>query len=325
MLDDPSLPRRRTSSLGNNPGSMPGGGGVANLQAVPSLSIDPSGGVVDEEVDLAEEFTNQNAAQEMEDLRYNDRVAKLSKNIKKQQHFLHRAGGKAASVEDAVKSLLPEDWCGTTPCKEVIDFRSTMAQVSELEWKQFEMQNPGISVEKAFAKMPPRYFTGDMSKGPGASNTLKSLNAEIVHGSGPTSVTSTYVLDVERTANEFIDYVIMKRNEDAKSQDDPRDYMLKVVGRYDFLYGDDHKLINYHYIRSCMMKGLKIHLTLMKSDARADLGRKRFEPRYDRIPLNLDHKQINIHQVTTLEKDRKTGFKHMYVPTHLSSWDMNIP
>ena len=274
-----------------------------------------------ENVDFEQELEQQKVAFEGEAAEY-QRMLEIAR--KANQRTVNELVRKIINAVDDPLDDAPEnveaiiDYClgpqhtWFSGSAEAREFRSLVRESVDADWKTFKKRFPSTSYGEATQKLPPRYFSPPL-----AITQLEALNRANPSATRPgvgvvraklqyhdnfghlcsmireipfTSGASVAVSDVVTRIHTVLNITTVS----------PMEYMFKVVGRLDFIYGGE-SFINFRYIRECVMKQMEVKLYVMRLPFdSAVLTQTRFSPQYTAVQRStVSHEAATVSNVCT--------------------------
>lgn len=182
-------------------------------------------------------------------------------------------------------------WCGGGD--EVKEFRSLVTESFDTEWRDFSSKYAGVTVGQAMQKLPPIY-TALSLPAPQFDALVRANSSATRPGVGAVRARVHYhdnygnlcsmvrELTFMQTAASAIVETVKRIHTVLNIEGvDPSEYMFKVVGRAEYIYGSEC-IINFRYIRDSIVKLNEVSLYVMRLPFEsAVLNRPRFHPQYN--------------------------------------------
>ena len=219
----------------------------------------------------------------------------------------------------------------TSGGSEAREFRLIMEKTFQQEWEEFCRGYPGATLSSAMDCLPPRYIMPALQPAQ-LEALIKDYRSVTKPGTGAVRARIRYsdlknsrcstvrefqfdssAAQCIRESMEKIFLVTDYRNSVGPGEERlPDDYLFRVQGRNEFIYGEDN-ILSFRYIRECVLKQVEINLTVEPVDSER-INTRLFEPQYPAViqrPRNT-HDAISIANIEKLDSQ-----------PFLSLWDID--
>lgn len=212
----------------------------------------------------------------------------------------------------------PAEW---SPSTEAQHFREAMRLVKEeskrrLLEKQKTQQQNGETEEPQEKKNEVEYVYPPviLSTEPLPQDTPTNFVA-MIHLPNQ-EMSKKYMLNGGNTVPQQLASIVERLNKKHNTDKKPEDFVLKVTGIAEYLYGENTRLLDFEYIRNCLKKNIEMHLNIIEKSSIATVKKSQAidDTLYD-ISLNA----IYTHEQTSLE------YNYFSQISHLSIWDIHRP
>ena len=295
--------------------------------------------MADGEYDLEEELAQEKKAAELETAEY-QRLLELVRTTKVQavpEVILQMINAthdpldeQPENIDEIVTYIVGQANSWSSGGAEAREFRSLVKESFDAEWKDFQAKHTNMTVGEAMQKLPPVYYAPPLPSQqneslvranpglgkPGVGVVRARVHYHDNHGHLCEMIReiafSTYASMAIQEAVSRIHTVL------NISGVPPSEYMFKVVGRAEYIYGSE-AFINFRYIRDCVvkLKEVKLYVLRLPFDSQV-LNAPRFLPTYNAVRrVNPSHNRTKAANLcSSLESIQSQQ-------SQLSLWDIN--
>ena len=175
-------------------------------------------------------------------------------------------------VEEIIQAVVgdPKDWNSA----EAVDFFRLVQTRTSREWQEFQHQYPNVSKGEATRTLPPRYFAAPLQHAqmenliaanksplrPNVGVVRARIHYRYKDGQSYSMLREfTFTQSAQSAIQEVVERVQMVLSLPSYGSPPASEFMFKVLGRHEFLYGQE-LMVNFRYIRNCLMKNLDVEL-----------------------------------------------------------------
>ena len=235
-------------------------------------------------------------------------------------------------VEEIIQAVVgdPKDWNSA----EAVDFFRLVQTRTSREWQEFQHQYPNVSKGEATRTLPPRYFAAPLQHAqmenliaanksplrPNVGVVRARIHYRYKDGQSYSMLREfTFTQSAQSAIQEVVERVQMVLSLPSYGSPPASEFMFKVLGRHEFLYGQE-LMVNFRYIRNCLMKNLDVELHVSRLPfPSAVLTQPRFIPTFglsgaSYISINNNPAEMARQRALTMQKQNAANHRSTVSP-----------
>jgi hypothetical protein len=294
--------------------------------------------MADSEYDLEEELAQEKKAAELENVEYQRLLdlVRIQKQTVIPEVVLQMINATQDPLDESPENIEEikkyvvgpsSNWSSDGP--EAKEFRTLMSESFAAEWADFSSKHPKMTVGEAMQKLPPVYYASPLPQS--QSEVLARANPSASKPGVGVVRARVHYHDNHGQLCEMLREVTFNQSASSAIADavnrihtilnvggvPATEYMFKVVGRSEYLYGPE-QFINFRYIRDCVVKLKDIKLYVLRLPFESSvLSQPRFLPQYSVI-----RRTNQTHNMSKASNICSTIDKSVVPQKYLSLWDL---